>query len=402
MESDFDFPPLPDEAIAQGNLLFDDGRADAVPLHHYATLPASQLPRTPAAVGGTIGNSLRTFTTLRNRGGPSFGAARSNRTPAPPPHPEERYQWRPELRSNGEWDSTSTAEFFEALSQFGTDFSTIAVLFPRLNRNEIMRKYKAEMRRQPDRVLAALSAVNRRPIDLQKLEERKRIADEMRQEPTRPLNAEEEAQLNAFIRVEEAPELTPAVPGPSNNNNNKTTVAAAPQRDPVPEENEGIKDEFLFGDVSDEVPLTVLYSTTREVDADCVPLSEVYRRDKSASKKRARSKDAKQSPSKHLPSSSSSPPHVSTSSPAAADDKQKHKKKDRTKSKSKSSKVLSPLVEEGGGSLLPTMPLSPPEVGSDFISPEPLAATTEFPDELIAEYFSPRPDDDEFDDWGNF
>eukprot|EP01119_Soliformovum_irregulare_P013696 TRINITY_DN366_c0_g3_i5.p1 TRINITY_DN366_c0_g3~~TRINITY_DN366_c0_g3_i5.p1 ORF type:complete len:401 (-),score=148.26 TRINITY_DN366_c0_g3_i5:86-1123(-) len=60
------------------------------------------------------------------------------------------------VRGRGKWTQLETAEFFNALSQFGTDFSMIERLFPDRSRRQIKAKFKKEEKENPAKVNNAL------------------------------------------------------------------------------------------------------------------------------------------------------------------------------------------------------------------------------------------------------
>ncbi|WP_422482684.1 transcription factor TFIIIB component B'' homolog, partial [Pleomorphochaeta sp. DL1XJH-081] len=55
------------------------------------------------------------------------------------------------------WSKQDTELFYEAVQQFGTDFSMIAQLFPGRIREQIRNKYKKEERQHPLRLREALT-----------------------------------------------------------------------------------------------------------------------------------------------------------------------------------------------------------------------------------------------------
>ncbi|EEB07882.2 transcription factor TFIIIB complex subunit bdp1 [Schizosaccharomyces japonicus yFS275] len=63
------------------------------------------------------------------------------------------------------WDAASTEQFYKALSQWGTDFSLIANLFPGRTRRQIKLKFNIEERRNPKRVNFVLN--NPTPVDME-------------------------------------------------------------------------------------------------------------------------------------------------------------------------------------------------------------------------------------------
>ncbi|KAL1557738.1 hypothetical protein AAHA92_08284 [Salvia divinorum] len=67
------------------------------------------------------------------------------------------YQSRMEKTPRVRWSKQDTELFYEAVQQFGTDFSMIAQLFPGRSREQIRNKYKKEERQYPLRLREALT-----------------------------------------------------------------------------------------------------------------------------------------------------------------------------------------------------------------------------------------------------
>lgn len=67
------------------------------------------------------------------------------------------YQSRMEKTPRVRWSKQDTELFYEAVKQFGTDFSMIAQLFPGRSREQIRNKYKKEERQQPLMLREALT-----------------------------------------------------------------------------------------------------------------------------------------------------------------------------------------------------------------------------------------------------
>ncbi|KAG5464507.1 hypothetical protein LSCM1_00697 [Leishmania martiniquensis] len=95
-----------------------------------------------------------------------------------------------------EWSEGEIRSFYQALSQYGTDFSAIAVLFPGRSRRDIKRLYQRENRQRPKEVQAALNQKN--PIDMAVFEVRYEAKKKEAEKPvqTKKLNAEELAFLD--------------------------------------------------------------------------------------------------------------------------------------------------------------------------------------------------------------
>ncbi|KAI5384352.1 uncharacterized protein LOC127101519 isoform X2 [Lathyrus oleraceus] len=73
------------------------------------------------------------------------------------------YQSFMEKAPRGKWSKQDTEMFYEAVRQFGTDFSMIQQLFPDKTRHQVKLKYKKEERQHP---LLLSDAVNNRSKDL--------------------------------------------------------------------------------------------------------------------------------------------------------------------------------------------------------------------------------------------
>lgn len=95
-----------------------------------------------------------------------------------------------------DWSEGEVRSFYQALSQYGTDFSAIAVLFPGRTRSDIKRLYQREMRQKPKEVQTALN--EKHPIDMAAFEVRYEAKKKETQEPVKKkeLNHEELAILS--------------------------------------------------------------------------------------------------------------------------------------------------------------------------------------------------------------
>lgn len=97
-------------------------------------------------------------------------------------------------RSRSEWTEEEVRHFYEALSQYGTDFAAIAVLFPEHTREEIKRLYHRELRRHQAQVRQALHS--KQAIDLDRFNALLEEREKKERVPTKELNTEEEAMLS--------------------------------------------------------------------------------------------------------------------------------------------------------------------------------------------------------------
>jgi transcription factor TFIIIB component B'' len=89
------------------------------------------------------------------------------------------------------WTAEETEQFFRALSQFGTDFSVIAQLFPNRSRKQLKNKFKKEEREHPERLESALR--HKMPIDEAEFDSRMRARAGSSDTAAVPAAAEEAA-----------------------------------------------------------------------------------------------------------------------------------------------------------------------------------------------------------------
>jgi len=100
------------------------------------------------------------------------------------------------------WTTEETDVFYQALRQYGTDFSLFERLFPNRNRRQLKNKFKKEEKEHPQRVEYALNN-GRLPLDLSNYKELE----------TRPTNSNPPT-----------PSLTITTPSPSNTTNTRSTI----------------------------------------------------------------------------------------------------------------------------------------------------------------------------------
>ncbi|KUJ13048.1 uncharacterized protein LY89DRAFT_623168 [Mollisia scopiformis] len=95
------------------------------------------------------------------------------------------------------WDALATDQFYKALSQYGTDFETIAKLFPHRNRRQIKLKFNNEERKNPAKITRYLTQP-KKAMDKEQFERLSGIkletVEEIKKEQDR-LDAEHEASL---------------------------------------------------------------------------------------------------------------------------------------------------------------------------------------------------------------
>jgi hypothetical protein len=196
---DADLFPALDAGAVHDDLLFDDIGAEAShvsPIAALAARPVDELPRSQAAPNGApIKSALAGLLSMkldarfkRNKPAatpaalqppPRSGSSNASDAPAAPALPgvpllpsgtgilgDGPAQWKPKRGRTAPWTATETARFFNALQQFGTNLSLIAMLFPGRDRTDIVRKLHTEQRNQPQEVNSALDPANERPIDV--------------------------------------------------------------------------------------------------------------------------------------------------------------------------------------------------------------------------------------------
>lgn len=74
----------------------------------------------------------------------------------------------PHRKQTKRWTVEETRDFYKALRQFGTDFTTMEVMFPQRDRRQLKNKFKKEERERPDLVYRYLDS--QQPLDLQTFE----------------------------------------------------------------------------------------------------------------------------------------------------------------------------------------------------------------------------------------
>lgn len=155
--------------------------ASTLPSRH-TTLPRSQL-------GGSASERGDGLSGAWSEGVGSFGTAGES-VGGPP---MEASGWGPKKRVRSSFTQGERKRLYDALSQFGTDFGLMSLLFPGRSRIEIKKLYLQELRHHPQHVTKALS--ERKGIDetdvLEKIKERRRSMAE----PIRELGREEEDYL---------------------------------------------------------------------------------------------------------------------------------------------------------------------------------------------------------------
>ena len=294
-DDDFNFPADPadlqanEAALLQHSEHGSTASENAVPFHLLVKLPTNQLPRTvlPRAPTFALGNAanglLSARTSLRNTlfssapakatvSGEPAGAESS--APAKSEGAAAAAAAAPSARFVGGtttqgWTVSQTNQFFTALSQFGTDFSSIAVLFPGKTRREVLHKYKQELRHSSDKVMQALAT--QKPIDVERFLQCKRQTEAANEEPARKLNEDE----LVFLRGLE--DIAPAA---------QNKIEGLPE------------DDFTFEN-DEDVPLFDLYSPAAVKEA--LPLFELYAPANGGGDKKPKQEKAKLAPKKTAP-----------------------------------------------------------------------------------------------------
>ena len=126
------------------------------------------------------------------------------------------------------WTKEDTEFFFQALRQFGTDFSLIQRLFPGRSRRQIKKKYLVEDKTNPARVEAAIRNLNP-DVALYK-----NLIDVLKApEGAAGGGAGESVAKTVLTRPADARNLDPALPAPP-----EASAASAAKGEPAPEARE--------------------------------------------------------------------------------------------------------------------------------------------------------------------
>ncbi|CBH15869.1 hypothetical protein, conserved [Trypanosoma brucei gambiense DAL972] len=206
--SDFDFPPNPtDENDEHGAVpcLNND-----IPLQALSSTPVEQLPPTtlPPNQQRPIRQAIQANQKLVMTARAQHRAVAVKKNEGDHDDREQKeemdedseeeenakklFGWR--KRSRFSWTEEELVDFYKFLSQYGTDFNAIAVLYTDKSRDEVKRLYHRELRRRPADVRAALAS--RTSIDLATFNTRLKKREEKRQQArSRKLDKEEEETL---------------------------------------------------------------------------------------------------------------------------------------------------------------------------------------------------------------
>lgn len=168
----------------------------------------SSLPPLPAAGPSSTVEELGYSQERLGSSGLSSGEGQPSGWPTSTNTGSSSSDWRGSARASpvslDKWKSTrkprctfthgEVKAFYEALSQFGTDFNLIALLFPKRDRNDLKKLYHRELKKNHQHILAALN--ERKRFDEAELHLRiKERQKAMTAEPLRVLEKEEEAYL---------------------------------------------------------------------------------------------------------------------------------------------------------------------------------------------------------------
>lgn len=117
-------------------------------------------------------------------------------------HHTTQNSYRRKIQKPNHWNDLDTEQFYDALRIFGTDFETIAKMFPGKNRRHLKLKFNREERANPTRVNAALVGERMAEIDL--VDFQRRAGLQLR--PTDEILREETARAEALAQQERAVE----------------------------------------------------------------------------------------------------------------------------------------------------------------------------------------------------
>ncbi|KAL9259966.1 Transcription factor TFIIIB component B''-like protein [Drosera capensis] len=150
------------------------------------------------------------------------------------------------------WSMQDTELFYQAVSQFGSDFSMIQQLFPDRTRHQIKLKYKKEERQHPMRLFDALTNrakdLSQFELVIEKLQERaaqEEMGDEEMNQGTqqgRPVNlagdegAESYPETNAAASMEKADFTSTSTDEPAKSEQNEESIAADEVQEEYPVE----------------------------------------------------------------------------------------------------------------------------------------------------------------------
>lgn len=129
-------------------------------------------------------------------GGGSTACVATSGTAADGHQQSGRHRWVQKKRVPAVWTSDETTAFFDALHQFGTNFTMVTELFPGKQRDDIIAKFKFESRHNIAKVRKAISPASEKPVDLDYLaEKRHERARKAMLGDAKTLSAEEQSML---------------------------------------------------------------------------------------------------------------------------------------------------------------------------------------------------------------
>ncbi|CAH9103622.1 unnamed protein product [Cuscuta europaea] len=123
-----------------------------------AATTSSQTPQVTSSVGNStfeMNDEEEAFTFNGDNDAEAFGE--QERAAAVDSTLYYNYHTYMEKATRARWSKADTELFYEAIRQFGSDFSMIQQLFPGRTRTQVRLKYKKEEQRYPSRVLDALT-----------------------------------------------------------------------------------------------------------------------------------------------------------------------------------------------------------------------------------------------------
>jgi transcription factor TFIIIB component B'' len=117
-------------------------------------------------------------------------------------HHTTQNSYRRKIQKPNHWNDFDTEQFYDALRIFGTDFETIAKMFPGKNRRHLKLKFNREERSNPARINAALVGERMAEIDLEEFQKRAGL----QLKPTDEILNAEQARAEALAQEEQVVE----------------------------------------------------------------------------------------------------------------------------------------------------------------------------------------------------
>ncbi|EKG04322.1 hypothetical protein TCSYLVIO_004615 [Trypanosoma cruzi] len=201
---DFEFAPDPITEAFDSTL----ETLNNVPLRVLSNVPIEELPPTvvPSGQQRPIREMMRGGRRIRRSrlhrtkadvsGEPAPGTFATSPTDAAEggePTSSPKNSFAGHKRNRFDWSEEELRDFYKFLSQYGTDFNAIAVMYIGRSRKDVKRLYHRELRKRSEDVRAALSS--REEIDLGAFRAQLKKREELQQVPVRQLEQEEEEAL---------------------------------------------------------------------------------------------------------------------------------------------------------------------------------------------------------------